>query len=140
LEDFVTPRQLPHSLSDAEAYAIVRDLVAARIEKLRAVAQEKRDRELAVEEGQLEERRARERLERLVALGKTHALIKTIRWDREDRERAQREVVHELRREGNSDWTDDDVRDRVREILDALYTEDAEDDMRDDLDEGDEDY
>ena len=111
---------------------MVRDQVSARVEELRAAEDERRAREWAAHDRQSKERRDRERVERLTAYGGTHALLKTIRWTREDSERAQRDVVRELRRQVSPDWTEDDIRDCVMDILDDWVEEGEEDDTGDD--------
>jgi DNA-binding transcriptional MerR regulator len=90
--------------------------VNARVEKL---LKPWRDGE-ARKRAKLESQR---KLDSLVLIGKWHAQIETRQWDRRAADRANREVDRALRDELDPDWTNDDVRDLVDDVLDEWIEE-----------------
>jgi hypothetical protein len=137
LEDFVTARQFPISLSDQEAYAIVQDRVRARLDRLRATEEQRRSREWTALLAHMDEARARQQVENLIRGGRSLALTMTQGWEHDDRERARRDIDRELRANVRSDWNEADVRDLVTDVLEEWEEDDEEDDQDGDWGEDD---
>jgi excisionase family DNA binding protein len=106
LEDY------PPDLSDYFA----RIQVDVRVEK---VLKPWRDEE-ARKRAKLESRR---QIDSLILSGKWHAQTETRNWDRRAADRAYREVERALLDEVDADWTDDEVRDLVDDVLDEWFEE-----------------
>lgn len=120
LEGYVTATNIPRSLPDGEAKA----LVVARVEQVREQHDAQRRRELsdAVD---------RMRVQRLIQGGRDAAAALTAGWDSRDAEDAQADVARELAQCVEADWSNADVRRSVEEILDEWEEEDDEDDLDD---------
>lgn len=100
----------PPDLSDS----LARVQVAARVERI-LVPWKK-------QEASKNARRESERKkESLTIAGKWYAHTETLTWDRRAADRANREVERTLRDEVDADWTDDDVRDLVDDVLDEWF-------------------
>jgi hypothetical protein len=102
----------PPDLSDY----LSRAQISAQVEK---VLKPWRDEE-ARKRAMLESRR---KLDSLILTGKWYAQIETVQWDRRAADRAKREVEATLRGEVDADWTADDVRDLVDDVLDEWFEE-----------------
>jgi excisionase family DNA binding protein len=135
LEEFVTARQFPRSLSDREAYVMVRAHVDHLVTELRVKDDEANSRAWAKMDREREDTRRAQRLEVLLNHGRHLGTVNTIGWERDDRVRALRDIDRELRAQVQSDWNEDDVRDLITEILeDWLADEDEDDDWGDEED------
>ena len=64
-----------------------------------------------------EEAEIKRKVNLLILGGLSYARTETWSWESEDAARALREVEKELRYEAEADWTIDDVRDAVDDIL-----------------------
>lgn len=127
LEDFVTAKRLPASLSQWEAQRIVE----ARVD---AILKQYRDAEAQRQQQESE----KQRLDGLIVRGNDHARWQTITgWDLSESDRARREVARVLKAKVKPDWTDDDVKDLVDEVL-ARWKDDDPDDQNEDEDEEEE--
>jgi len=74
-------------------------------------------------EGEDKKRRQLERDQRVKALilsGRWYAQSETRDWDRRDAERAMREAERAMKEDVDADWSEDDVRDLVDDVLDDL--------------------
>jgi excisionase family DNA binding protein len=145
IEDFVTPERFPPTLLAAEARAFIEGRVQAivrRYHEQRAEEEtmQKQERERALQQAQLEG---------LVESGVENAHRSTSSWDPLERARVRREVEEQLREEVTADWTEEEVRALVAEILSEWQADDEEDgedeefddevdEFTDDDDEGDE--
>jgi|SRR5579859_610956 len=123
LERYVTPANLPSWIPDFEARNLVKAQVQEALKSHNAgVARREREAVNAMT------------VARLIEVGKSAALWRTINWDAEDREPARREVERHLRKVVEPDWSEEDVKDEVDKVL-----AEWEDDEYDDDDEDDED-
>jgi len=95
---------------------LARVQVNARVEKVLKPWRDEEARKRAKVESQ-------RKLESLILIGRWHAQSETRIWDRRAAERANREVERTLQEEVSADWTDDDVRDLVDDVLDEWYEE-----------------
>lgn len=102
------PREMPDHLAKAQ--------VAVRIDELLKPWRDSQARE-------------REKVDhewtrnRFIAAGMSHGRSQTRKWDRDEAERAQRDIERSLREETDGDWTEDDVKDLVDDILDEWEEE-----------------
>ena len=159
LEDFVTTKRIPPTLSKSEAELIVqaqvnsfvkrygedvreqqqkeRDATAERRradEERQRIDEERRQKEREVEEQRRKREEDERRLGALIAHGLSHARWETMRgWDREERERLLRDVERDLKDEVKVDWSEANVTDLVNDILDE-----NDDDSEDEEEDGDE--
>ncbi len=166
LEDFVTTKRIPPTLSKSEAELIVQAQVNSFVrqhgEHLREQQQKERDaaaerrrgdeeRQRIDEERRQKEREAEEqrrkreederRLKALIAHGLSHARWETMTgWDREERERMLRDVERALKDEVKVDWSEANVTDLVDDILDEDDDEESDDEYEEDEEEGDESW
>lgn len=129
LEGYVCPTRFPAALADADAWAFVR----ARVERHR---NRFRESEARAAETEHEEHARAEEIERrrraraqLVASGRTYAFWETFRWDSEGRAEALRVVERELAAQVRWDWTEDEVKELVDDVL---YVSDDEDKEKED--------
>lgn len=106
----VTLEDYPADLSDY----LARTQVNARVEKVLRPWREEEARKRAKLESQ-------QKLESLILSGRWHAQTQTRSWDRRVADRANREVDRALQDEVDADWTNDDVRDLVDDVLDEWY-------------------
>lgn len=104
--------EYPPDLSDY----LARVQVNGRVE---AVLKPWRDDE-ARKRGNLESQRT---VDSLILSGKWHSQVETRTWNRRAAERANREVERALRDEVDANWTSDDVRDLVDDVLDEWFEE-----------------
>lgn len=95
---------------------LARIQVNARVEKVLKPLKDEEARTRAKLESQ-------RKVESLIRIGRWHAQAETRVWDRRAAQRANREVERTLRNEVGVDWTDDDVRDLVDDVLDEWYEE-----------------
>jgi hypothetical protein len=128
LETFVTKEQFPASLNFLDAHTYVR----ARVQSVR-------DHYRDNENQRAEQERKRQQRDRLISGGDTHAMIRTLRWDREDAEAARRAVARELQAEVRSDWSVQDVKNLVEDVLDWCKGDAGQDEVDDDADDDDQD-
>lgn len=103
----VTLESYPPDLSDY----LARVQVNARVER---ILKRWKDEEA----NQRAERESEQRLKSLILSGKWYAWTETRSWDRPAADRASREVERALREEVDAEWTEDDVRDLVDDVLD----------------------
>jgi len=108
----VNLEEYPADLSDY----LARVQVNVRVEK---VLKPWRDEE-ARSRAKIESQR---KLDSLILVGRWHAQVETRNWDRRAADRANREIERTLRDEVDADWTDDDVRDLVDDVLDEWCEE-----------------
>ncbi|HYL56669.1 MAG TPA: excisionase family DNA-binding protein [Gemmatimonadales bacterium] len=128
LEDFVTGKRLPPSLSQWEAQRIVE----ARVD---LILKQCRDAEAQRQQQETE----KQRLDALIVRGNDHAKWQTITgWDLSESDRARREVARVLKAKVRADWTDDDVKDLVDQVLARWEDDEGED--QDDEEASDDDY
>lgn len=106
LEDY--PPDLPDYLARVQ--------VNARVEEVLKPWRDDQGRKAAKVQSQ-------RKLDSLILSGKWHAQTETRQWDRRAAERAKREVDRALRDEVDADWTDDDVRELVDDVLDEWFEE-----------------
>jgi len=95
---------------------LARVQVNARVEKLLKPWRDEETRKRA----KLESER---KLDSLIISGRWHAQAETRNWDRRAADGANREVERSLRDEVEADWTNDDVRDLVDDVLDEWFEE-----------------
>ncbi len=165
LEEFVTAKRIPATLSEWEARQIVQAQVNSgvkqywedqreRQQKERDAAAERRradeERQRIEDERRQTEREAGERrrkeeeddrrLNALIAHGLSHARWETMSgWDRTERERMLRDVERDLKDEVKVDWSEAQVTDLVDDILEDDGDEDGDDEYEEDEEEeGDE--
>lgn len=103
----VNAEEYPADLSLYLAY----NQVSSRVSHLLKPWRESQERER-------EEKEEQRKLNLLILGGLSYARTETREWEGEDAARAIREVEEELRLEAEADWTIDDVRDLVAEVLD----------------------
>src|SRR2546422_3443354 len=158
LEDFVTTKRIPPTLSKEESELILKAQVNSFVNQYREDVRERQQREFdaaaerrrADEERQRieEERRQREReaeeqrrkreederrLKALIAHGLSHARWKTMTgWDRAERERMLRDVERDLKDEVKVDWSEANVTDLVDDILEGDEDEDGDEEYEED--------
>jgi len=124
LEEFVTARRLPPSLPQWE----VQRIVEARVE---AILKQCRDAEAKRQQQEDE----KFRLDALIARGNDYAKWETIMgWGISESDRARREVATALRAQVKADWTQNDVKDLVDDVL-ANWEEDEGDDEEGDAED-----
>jgi hypothetical protein len=112
LEEFVIPRNVPPSLPDQEAYA----LVAAQVQKVSEQYNRQQFRELCDAIADLG-------VPRLIEAGQRIAERQTASWDMQAAEEAKAEVARQLAQDVKSGWTEADVQRRVESILDEWEEE-----------------
>jgi len=117
LEEYVSERNFPTSLDEVDA----RSYVEARVEAFR----ERHRQALAL---QAEENRRQERVAGLIRTGEIAAVLLTQGWAYEQSTEARRIVERELRSDVDSDWTEDEVRTLVRDVLEEWEEEGGEED------------
>lgn len=103
----VNAEEYPADLSLYLAY----NQVSSRVSHLLKPWRESQERER-------EEEEEKRQLNILILGALSYARTETREWEPKDAARALREVEEELRREAEADWTMDDVRDLVAEVLD----------------------
>lgn len=128
LERYVTVANLPSWIPDHDARNLVKAQVHEALKSYHAGIA-RRDQELVDEM----------KVSRLIGVGKSDALLKTMSWDSEDREVARREVERHLKKVVESDWTDGDVKDEVSKVLAEWEDDDYDDEGDEDIDDEEDD-
>ncbi len=148
LESYVNATQFPPTLPAHEARDFIRAKVGECVNQFREEAAVKQERESAAQAAVLE----RITVNNLLEWGLSHAAERTGLWDSRDRVRALAEVQRGLRDEVEADWSYEEVRILVEDLLegdedDADFDDDDEveedeveglddeDDLDEDLDE-----
>jgi len=165
LEDFVTTKRIPPTLSKEEAELVLRAQVNSFVSQYREDVRERqqRERDAAAERQRADEERQRIEIERrqkerdaeeqrrkqqedeqkvqsLIRHGNTRAWSETITgWEWSEAQRARRDVERALKEEVKADWTEDDVDDLVDDVLDEGDEDQDEDEEREE-EEGDESW
>ena len=135
LEGCVTAKAFPDWINDSQAYAIVR----GKVEEVLQPYHEEVARKKAEEARKEEEARDVRRVQQLIEFGKRHTSSETLfGWDSEPRERALRDVERMLDERVEADWTEQDVKDAVKDELDKWDEDDTEDDEEGDTEDDDE--
>lgn len=109
LDDYVTSRRFPAARPLYEAYDAIRAKVEAILER--------HNDELAAER----------RVEELIEYGRSRASYATSAWDFRDGEEAREEILDELERQVEDDWSEGDIMDLVDETLSEWVTDDDDD-------------
>jgi len=136
LEGCVTLKAFPDWIDDSQAYAIVRGKVEEVLQPYHGEVARKKAEEARKEEEAQDERR----VQQLIEFGKRHTSSETVLgWDSEPRERAIRDVERMLDERVAANWTEQDVKDAVKDELDKWDEDDAEDDDEDDTEDNDAD-
>jgi len=159
LEEFVTSRRVPPSLSVSEAELVVsarvqqvakqyRESENQRVTKEREAAEqrqraeeERSQKERDAENGRRKEEDDARRLKALLDHGINYARGETITdWDTSEADRARREVERTLREKIKPAWSEADVKDVVDNVLAQWEDDEAdEEEEYDEEDEGEED-
>ena len=106
LQRFVTTDELPVAMGDF----LAREHVRARVDR---ILNAWREREAAV----TAQREADQRRRSLIDSGRLRASVETFSWESREAQRAIRDVERALSAEVESDWTLEDVRDLVDDVL-----------------------
>src|SRR5262249_36218106 len=106
LEEFVNDKNLPPTLPEREADA----LVAAKVEEIRKQLQAKEAQEVR-------EAADREKTQRLLEIGRSTATTLTLSWDQRDAVDARAEVTRQLKACVDAGWNAEEVRRRVEGII-----------------------
>ena len=139
LESFVTVKNFPEWIGDAQAFAIVRGKVEEtlqpyHVEVSRKKAEQARQEEEAASRRreQEDEARAERRIQELIDDGMRHARSEPLfDWDSDDRDRVLRDVERMLKDSVEADWTEQDVKDAVSDELDEWEDDDTDDEEED---------
>jgi phage-related minor tail protein len=164
LEDFVTAKRIPATLSEWEARQVIQSQVNSAVKQYwedqrerqqkerdaadarrhadrerQRIEEERRQKERDAEQQRRKQEEDERRLEALIAHGLSHARWETMTgWDRTERERMLRDVERELKDEVKVDWSEANVTDLVNDILDDDDDEDGDDEYEEE--EGDESW
>ncbi|MGH9366396.1 MAG: MerR family transcriptional regulator [Thermoanaerobaculia bacterium] len=146
LETYINGERFPISLLADEAREYIRTKVLSIVEEHREVGKrreaegwERLNQEIAQRRQDEELAARRTRVKELVDEGVHRAALKTIWWDPADRDDTRQDVLQTLRDEVRHDWTSDQVRRLVDEVLDECDEPDEEDEEESDALADDED-
>jgi excisionase family DNA binding protein len=134
LERYVTTDRFPASLPTDEARDFVRARVDSIVERAAAERREAFNRAEAERQRQKAREERQAQMKELVDQGVSHATQMTFRWDPEEREEAHGDVLKALQHSVEPDWSPDQVRQLVEEVL---TEEDPDDDEEDDFEDED---
>jgi hypothetical protein len=135
LESYVNTPQFPPTLPAHEARDFIRAKVGEFVNQFREEAAVKQERESAAQAAVLE----RITINNLLEWGLRHADEATGLWDSRDRVRALAEVQRGLRDEVDADWTYEEVRILVEDLLAGEEDDaDSDDDQDEDAEADDE--
>jgi len=165
LEDFVTTKRIPPTLSKEEAELVLkaqvnsfvtqyredvrerqqreRDAAAERQradEERQRIENERRQKERDAEEQRRKQQEDQQKVQSLIRHGNSRAWSETITgWEWSEAQRACRDVERALKEEVKADWTEADVDDLVDDVLDE-GDKDQDEDEEGEEEEGDESW